>query len=183
MKKLLLMIMMLAPVSMFAQKFGRVNSAEVIQVMPEYQTAQKALQTLENQYSQDLQRMQDELKKKSDDYQKEKATLPEAIQKRREQELQDMYNRLMQSQQTSQQDLQKQSQEKMSVITDKVTKAIQSVGQTGGYVYIVDMAQGFPYISDTLTKDVTSEVKVKLGLNPNAKPAPATPAKAPATKK
>jgi len=38
------------------------------------------------------------------------------------------------------------------------------VGQDGGYVYIMDMGSGIPYISSTLSKDVTAEVKTKLGL-------------------
>ena len=39
MKKFLFLILMLAPMSMLAQKFGYVNSAEIIQVMPEYSKA------------------------------------------------------------------------------------------------------------------------------------------------
>lgn len=171
MKKLLFLILVLAPMSMFAQKFGRVNSVELMQVLPEYATATSSLQALAKQYDDDLKRMQTELQKKSDDYDKEKATLPDAIKQRREQELQDMYQRMMQSQQTSQQDLQKQQQEKFTPIQEKVIKAIQAVGQAGGYTCIFDQNQGIPYMSDTLCKDLTGEVKVKMGLSANAKPA------------
>lgn len=176
MRKLLFLILMLAPMSMFAQKFGRVNSVELMQVLPEYTKATSSLQALAKQYDDDLKRMQSELQKKSDDYDKEKATLPDAIKQRREQELQDMYQRMMQSQQTSQQDLQKQQQEKFTPIQEKVIKAIQSVGQAGGYTCIFDANQGIPYMSDTLCKDLTGEVKVKMGLSANAKPAVVAPA-------
>ena len=47
MKKFLILILMLAPMSMLAQKFGYVNSAEIIQVMPEYSKALKDVQALE----------------------------------------------------------------------------------------------------------------------------------------
>lgn len=183
MKKLLFLILVLAPMSMFAQKFGRVNSVELMQVLPEYATATSSLQALAKQYDDDLKRMQTELQKKSDDYDKEKATLPDAIKQRREQELQDMYQRMMQSQQTSQQDLQKQQQEKFTPIQEKVVKAIQAVGQAGGYTCIFDANQGIPYMSDTLCKDLTGEVKVKMGLSANAKPAVAAPAAAASTTK
>ncbi len=164
MKKLLLMLLMFAPVATFAQKFGHVNAQEIIQAMPEYATAKTEIDALQKQYEADLKSMQDELTKKGEDYEKAKATLPENIKQRREQELQDMYQKIQQSYQDNQQALAKASQEKIQAITAKVVEAIKSVGQTGGYVYIMDMASGVPYISTTLSTDVTAQVKAKLGL-------------------
>jgi outer membrane protein len=43
-------------------------------------------------------------------------------------------------------------------------KAIKEVGVAGGYVYIMDMTAGVPFISETLTTDVTDQVKGKLGI-------------------
>ena len=37
-----------------------------------------------------------------------------------------------------------------------------AMGKAGGYVYIMDVSAGIPYISDTLSKDVTAEVKAQL---------------------
>lgn len=108
--------------------------------------------------------MQDELTKKSQAYEKEQATLPDNIKQRREQELQEMYQKIQQSYQDNQQALAKASQEKMQAITTKVIDAIKQVGQAGGYVYIMDVAGGVPYISTTLSTDVTADVKAKLGL-------------------
>ena len=48
--------------------------------------------------------------------------------------------------------------------TEKITKAIKEVGVAGGYLYIFDVASGIPYISETLSTDVTSTVKAKLGI-------------------
>jgi len=164
MKKLLLALLMFAPVASFAQKFGHINAQEIIQAMPEYATAKTELDALQKQYEADLKSMQDELTKKSQDYDSAKATLPENIKQRREQELQEMYQKIQQSYQDNQQALAKASQEKMQAITTKVIDAIKSVGQSGGYVYIMDVAGGVPYISSTLSTDVTSQVKAKLGL-------------------
>ena len=164
MKKLILLAMLFAPLTMLAQKFGHVNSQEVIQAMPEYATAKTSIEALQKQYESDLKTMQDELQKKSDAYDKEKATLPENIKQRREQELQDLYQRIQQSYQDNQQALQKATQEKMQAISTKVSDAIKAVGSTGGYVYIMDTTGGIPYISTTLSTDVTAQVKGKLGL-------------------
>ena len=147
-----------------AQKFGHVNSQEIIQAMPEFTKARTDIETLTKQYEADLKSMQEELQKKSEAYEKEQATLPANIKQRRETELQDMYAKIQQSYQDNQQALAKEQSEKMQAITTKVLDAIKAVGDAGGYVYIMDLTGGIPYISSTLSTDVTSQVKAKLGL-------------------
>ena len=137
MKKIILMALLALPMSLFAQKFAHVNSAES---------------------------MQDELKTKAEDYEKNRATLLEPVQQRREQELNDLNQRMQQYYQTSQQDLAKAQQDEMQLISTKVMNAIKEVGVAGGYVYIMDSTAGIPYISETLSTDVTAQVKAKLGL-------------------
>lgn len=163
-KKLIAILFLMAPLAIFAQKFGHLNSADIIQAMPEYKTAQTELQELEKHCTNELQMMESELAKKSEAYEKEKATLPANIAQRREAELQDLYARMQQYYQTSQQDLAQASQEKMNALTEKITKAIKEVGVAGGYLYIFDLASGIPYISETLSTDVTGAVKTKLGI-------------------
>ena len=130
-------------------KFGHVNTQEIIQSMPEFTAAQTEIQKLAEQYEADLKSMQDELQKKADAFEKEQATLPENIQ---------------QTYQDNQQAMQKAQQEKMQAITTKVLDAIKAVGQEGNFVYIMEMGAGIPYISTTLSSDVTAQVKAKLGL-------------------
>lgn len=145
-------------------KFGHVNTQEIIQAMPEFTTARADIEKLTKQYEADLKSMQDELQKKAETFEKEEATLPENIKTRRNQELQDLYQRIQQTYQDNQQALAKAQQEKMQAITAKVLDAIKAVGQEGGYVYVMDMSAGIPYISTTLSSDVTAQVKAKLGL-------------------
>ena len=164
MKKVLIMILMLAPLAAMAQKFGHVNSQEVIQAMPEYTKAKTEIVALQQQYEADLKGMQDEFTKKVKDYEANANTLPENIKQRRETELQEMDQKIRQSYQDNQQALAKASQEKMSAITAKVVDAIKQVGDAGGYVYIMELNGGIPYISNTLSTDVTAQVKTKLGL-------------------
>ena len=164
MKKVLIMILMLAPLAAMAQKFGHVNSQEVIQAMPEYTKAKTEIDALQQQYEADLKGMQDEFTKKVKDYEANANTLPENIKQRRETELQEMEQKIRQSYQDNQQALAKASQEKMSAITAKVVDAIKQVGDAGGYVYIMELNGGIPYISNTLSTDVTAQVKTKLGL-------------------
>ena len=167
MKKLLVMLLMVAPMAAFAQaKFGHFNASEVMRAMPEVTTMNTEMEALRAQYEADLKSMQDELQKKAEAYEKEQATLPANIKQRREQELQDMYQKIQQSAQDNQQALQQAYAEKMQPIQQKVMDAIKAVGDAGGFVYIIDMAsaQGIPYVSTTLSVDVTAQVKAKLGL-------------------
>jgi len=145
-------------------KFGHVNTQEIIQAMPEYTKAKSEIDALQQQYEADLKSMQDELQKKAEAFEKEQATLPENIKQRRNQELNDMYTKIQQSYQDNQQALAKASQDKMNVITTKVLDAIKAVGESGGFVYIMEMNAGIPFISTTLSTDVTAQVKTKLGL-------------------
>ena len=164
MKKVLLVILLLAPMAVMAQKFGHVNTQDIIQAMPDYTKAKNEIDALQKQYEADLKSMQDELTKKSQDYEANEKTFPENIKQRRQQELQDMYQKIQQSYKDNQQALAKASQEKMSAINAKVIDAIKQVGQAGGYVYIMELQGGIPYISTTLSTDVTAQVKAKLGL-------------------
>ena len=164
MKKLLLLLFVVAPRSAMAQKFGHVYAQDSIQVMPEYTKAKGEIDALQQQYEADLKSMQDEFTKKVKDYETNAKTLPENIRQRREQELTEMQQKIQQSYQDNQQALGRASQEKMQAITTKVIDAIKAVGQEGGYVYIMDIAGGVPYISTTLSTDVTAQVKAKLGL-------------------
>ena len=144
-------------------KFGHVNTQEIIQAMPEYQKAQTEIKALQDQYEADFKSMQDELQKKGEAFDKEQATLPDNIKQRRQQELQDMYTKIQQSFQDNQQALQKASGEKMQAIQTKVLDAIKALGTAGGYVYIMEN-NSLPFISTTLSTDVTAQVKAKLGL-------------------
>ncbi len=165
MKKILLAILLMAPISMFAQKFAHFNSADIIPNMKEYTAAQAEIETLAKQYDDDMKRMQDELQKKSDEYQKEQANLLDNVKQRREAELQDLYTRIQQSYQDNQQALSKVQNEKLQAIQELVMAAIKKIGEAGGYIYIVDTSAGvIPFVSTTLSTDVTADVKKALGM-------------------
>ena len=129
-----------------------------------FTAAKNEIDKLTAQYEADLKSMQAELNKKAEAFDKEQATLPENIKQRRQTELQEMYQKIQQSYQDNQQALQKASSEKMQAITAKVLDAIKAVGQAGDFVIINEINAGIPYISTTLSTDVTAQVKTKLGL-------------------
>lgn len=165
MKKILIAILMMAPLSLCAQKFAHFNTADIIPNMKEYTTAMGELEAMQKQYADDIKLMQDELQKKSEEYQKEQANLLDNVRQRREQELNDLYTRLQQSYQDNQAALQKAEAEKMNVIREKVLAVVKKVGEAGGYIYIVDTSSGvIPFINSTLSTDITDQLKKELGI-------------------
>ena len=70
MKKLILMLMLCAPMTMMAQKFGKVNTQQIMQSLPDVAKANGEMEALQKQKENDLKSMQDELQRKADEYQK-----------------------------------------------------------------------------------------------------------------
>ena len=172
MKKFLILILMLAPMSLLAQKFGYVNATEIVQVMPEFSKAQKKVQDLEKMYTDEFNALRTELEKKGTEFEKlQKDSVPENILKRRYEELLQMEQRLQQFGQEVQANLAKAEQEEMLAIQSKLREALEAVGRDGAYVCIFDLAGGMPYVSKTLCEDVTMKVRAKLGIPANAVPA------------
>ena len=164
-KKIALILMLILPMSVFAQKFGHIRSQEILIVMPEYTKAQADIQTMQKQYEDDMKRVEQEFQKKFTAFQEEQANLPKNILERRQKELQELNERAMQMQQDAQQDLQQSWMEMLEPIAKKIDDAIKAVGQEGGYVFIFDLnATQIPFINETYATDVTSSVKAKLGI-------------------
>ena len=164
-KKIALLLMLILPMSVFAQKFGHIKTQEILTAMPEYTKAQTDIQTMQQQYDDEMKRLGEELNKKFAAYQQEQANLPKNIQERRQKELQELNERGMQMQQDAQQQLQQSWMQMLEPIAKKIDDAIKAVGQEGGYVYIFDLnTTNIPYVSETLSTDVTAAVKAKLGI-------------------
>lgn len=180
-KKIALLLLLIAPMSVFAQKFAHFRSMDIIYVMPEFAKAQTDIQAMQKQYEAEIKRASDEFSKKFAEYQKEQSTLPQNIQERRQKELQELQEKGMQFQQDAQQQLEAAYKKMMDPIYDKLDKAIKAVGQAGGYTYAFDLNRtDIPYINESSSKDITNDIKTNLGISLTAAPytpaAPATPA-------
>ena len=164
-KKIALILLLIAPMSVFAQKFGHIKTQEILVAMPDYIKAQTDIQTMQKQYEDGIKRAQEEFNKKFTAYQEEQANLPKNIQERRQKELQELSQKGMQMQQDAQQELERSWMTMLEPIAKKIDDAIKAVGQDGGYVYIFDLnATQIPFVNETLSTDVTSAVKAKLGI-------------------
>ncbi|KGF17764.1 membrane protein [Prevotella sp. S7-1-8] len=160
MKKLILMLMLMAPLATFAQKFGKVNTNTIMQTLPEISKINGELEATAKQYENELKAMQDELQRQAEAYDKGKSTMNATAQKNKEQELQQLYQKYQQTQVDNQKALQKAQQDKMQPIINKVRSAIESVGKAGGYTYIFE--DGVAIYTGANVEDVTSKVQAAL---------------------
>jgi len=162
MKKLFITLMLFAPMALSAQKFGHINSQEIFTQMPEVAQVRLKMDTIQGQYESQLASMNEEFQKKMQDYQAQEATMADAVKQIRQQELQEMQQRIQLFYQTAEQDIQKKQQELLAPIHEKMTKAIKVVGDREGYTYIFDSAAMVHIGSDAT--DVTPSIKKELGI-------------------
>ena len=160
MKKLILMLMLMAPLATFAQKFGKVNTNTIMQALPEISKINGELEATAKQYENELKTMQDELQRQAEAYDKGKSTMNATAQKSKEQELQQLYQKYQQTHMDNQKALQKAQQDKMQPVINKVRSAIENVGKAGGYTYIFE--EGVAIYTGTNVEDVTSKVQAEL---------------------
>ena len=164
-KKIALILLLIAPMSVFAQKFGHFNAQEILAVMPETQKAQTDIDTMRKQFEDEIKRTEDEVNKKFAAYQQEQANLPKNIQERRQKELQDLAEKGMQYQRDAQQELERSWMEMLEPIYKKLNDAVKAVGDEGGYVYLFDISTTqIPYVNETLSTNVSAAIKAKLGI-------------------
>ncbi|MBQ9218332.1 MAG: OmpH family outer membrane protein [Muribaculaceae bacterium] len=166
-KKLLLAAFVVAPMCLMAQvKLGYVNTQEIFNVMPEKATAESTLKTASDKYETEFKNLQTAFQKKVEEYDKadKDASTPQAIKDRHNQELQDEYQKIQNFQQTAAQDLQRQQEQLLAPITQKLQNAIQAVGAEGGYTFIYDMSIPAILYTGTGAEDVSAKVKAKLGI-------------------
>ena len=164
-KKIALILLLIAPMSVFAQKFGHFNAQEILSVMPEIAKAQADIETMRKQYEDEIKRAEDEVNKKYAAYQQEQADLPKNIQERRQKELQDLVERGAQYQRDAEQELNQSWMQMLEPIYKKLNDAVKAVGDEGGYTYLFDISTiQIPYVSETSSTNVTATIKAKLGI-------------------
>jgi len=161
-KKFLLAIMIALPTMAFAQKFGMVDTNSLIQALPEVKEVQTQLEASAKKYDEEGKKLQEEYQKKIQELQAMDEKTPEAIQKRRVEEIQSLETKIQEFQATARQDLQRQQEQLMQPIQKKIMDAIQSVGTEGSYTMVFE--KGISLFNGKDVADVTAQVKAKLGV-------------------
>jgi outer membrane protein len=147
-------------------KFGHIDSDELIQQMPEFDSAKVKLEKFRRELINHLELMSSELNSKSDAFNKESNKLSEIVRQVKQQELMDMDRRIQEFQANAQAQMQERQAELFQPVYAKVEKAIRDTGRENGYLYIFNSSQGgsLIYFDKANSTDVTAQVKAKLKL-------------------
>lgn len=146
-------------------KFGHINSDELIQAMPEFDSATANLEKFRKELVNALELMTVELNNKNDAYSKESKNLTDIVKQTKEQELIDLNRRIQDFQQNAQTQLQNKQVELFQPIYTKVDKAIKDVGKENSFLYVFDVAKGsLLYFDETKSTNIMALAKAKLGL-------------------
>lgn len=164
MKKLFLLLAFL-PCMVFAQnKFGHINTQELIALMPERDSIETQLSNLAKTYEDEMLKMREEYFAKIQQFQENADKMAPSIKEARQSELMEMEQRIATFQQTAQADIQKQQETLFGPVIQKIRDAINAVGTENGYTYIFDTATQVVLYQGTDASDVLPLVKAKLGI-------------------
>jgi len=164
---LILAIAISVSVSANAQKFGYLNSAAILQEMPEVKQAEADLEVLQKQLQsrgetmlQEFQAKYQELERKNQQGEISPKELEEQSQALKADETQ-----LAQFEQDMQRQILERRDALLQPILDRVNVAIEEVAKEEGYTYIFDASPGTGILlyADEST-DIVVKVKAKLGM-------------------
>ncbi|MDI6779454.1 MAG: OmpH family outer membrane protein [Bacteroidota bacterium] len=131
----------LAPSNSQTLKIGYVNSAKILQELPEAQEAQKKLDAMGKGWQDELEKMTKNLQTKYEEYQKKQGMMNEQAKLATQQDLVELEQKVYQYRTEkfgSDGELAKQSDKLLSPIKDKVLKVIQQVAKEEKVSFIFD---------------------------------------------
>lgn len=157
------------------QKFAHINSADLLQSMPEMKIADATFQTFQKAKQTTLELMGAERQKLVTSYEDKYKTLSEANKAALEKELtilvsgiQDLEKRITTTQEKSQEELTTKRTELYQPVFKKAEDAVKVVAKEKGFAYVFDVSQpGVVYFDGG--EDLLSAVKSKLGITTASK--------------
>ena len=144
-------------------KFGYIDSQELLMLMPERKTAETEVQEFAKSLESQLGSMTAEYQQSVQEYQANESTYTDLVKQDKVAEITGLEQRIQAFQQNAQQSLQAKEQELLEPILSKARKAIEDVATEGDFTYIFDKSIGsILYAKES--ENVLPLVKKKLGL-------------------
>ena len=144
-------------------KVAVINTQEILQLMPEYDSASIAMQEKYAQMEQQLQMMMEELQNKQTSLEQQQDSLTPMWKSMRIQEIKDLQSRIQQFQTGAQQELTDYQNKLIADILTKIQAVVKDVAKENGYSHVIDnSSQVLLYFDESF--DITALVKKKLNL-------------------
>jgi outer membrane protein len=152
-------------------KLGHVSTEAIMKQLPDAQDAQKQLDALTAGWQEELNKMQNDWKKKYDEYDKKKLIMTDQRRADTERELRELDQKMsdFRNQKFGQNgELFVKQNELMKPVQDRVFKAIQDVALEEGYDYIFDKSGEILLMYSNPKYDLTDKVLAKLKVTPRS---------------
>ena len=146
-----------------AQKIAHINSEQLLMSMPETKAMENELKKLSETYANEYKTQATALQAKLQKYSAEAATQTDAENAKRQQEVEQMQQRLQKYGQTADQEIQKKRFDLLKPILEKAQKAINEVAKEKGIQYVLDASPGKGLLVFE-GEDLMAPVKAKLGI-------------------
>lgn len=166
MKRIVLIVacgLLMGNIAFGQTKFGHINSAELLQIMPEVKTAEAEIQSYAKTYQEQLEAMGKQYEKLIQEYQAGEKTMTEAIKEVKVKEIKDLEARIESTNQSAQEKVGKKREALLEPIINKADSAIKAVAKEKGYDYIFDTSTG-ALLHANQSDDIMAAVKAKLGI-------------------
>lgn len=145
-------------------KIAYINSAVLLQNMPERINADSALAKYTRTFQEQIEIMTKEFQTKLQQFQSSEKTMSEAMKEVKTKELQDLQTRIETTQQSAQEKIQMKKQDLYTPILEKADKAIKDVAKEKNYDYIFDVNSQNGIVFSKDEYDITNLVKTKMGI-------------------
>lgn len=168
-KLTLAVALMMSATSLFAQKFGRINTQEIIVTMPETKEMQTNLEAYAKDLEANIETINVEFNNKLQEFQKNMNTYSDAVRNLKQKELQELQLRSEEFSRVAQGDYHKKQNELLAPIIEKAREAINKVAAAGSYLVIFDTSAGsMAYFDEAALTDIAPEVRKELGISEEA---------------
>lgn len=151
--------------AVFAQKYGHINSNEVVQSMPEFKQMSAAVDKKKKDAQAKVQVMYDTYQTKLKEVNQYGASMMEAVLEERKKELDSLQKSITVYEQTANAEIQSYQDALLKPLNDKYLKIVAAVAKENGYTYIFDIAAGAVAYYPETTGDITELVKKKMTTN------------------
>ncbi len=145
-------------------KLGYINSAVLLQAMPERVNADSSLSKYARTFQEQIEIMGKDYQNKIQQYQSGEKTMTDAMKEVKAKEIQDLQARIESTQQSAQEKMQQKKQDLYTPIIEKVEKALKEVAKEKNYDFIFDQAANGAMVFAKDAYDVTPFIKAKLGI-------------------
>jgi outer membrane protein len=150
---------------LYAQKYGHINSSEVVQSMSEFKQMSASVDKRKKDAQTKVQTMYDTYQLKLKEMNQYSASMMDAVRQEKAKELDSLQRAIQTYEQSASAEIQAFQDKLLKPLNDKYLKVVAAIAKENGYAYIFDLASGAVAYHPDDTGDITELVKKKLASN------------------